>query len=192
MFEKLLDLNKLVGINDICVQLSLNQVNTKAEELLDLYRKVAVSEQSLDVDVSHPQYAAMAIYMACKLCKQKVSKTKLVPFSNLRPAQWQQLEQRWESFLAKHYKSGIDKKSKLQNTENQGVGVPNGTDAKRNNNNMAKGSEIEDYDKWKNRMLTMARSKLDQQSSDKEPITKANDSSELDFTEVIDNMILGH
>ncbi|KAI8124824.1 Origin recognition complex subunit 6 [Lucilia cuprina] len=193
MFEKLLDLNKLVGVNDICLQLNLNQVNKKAEELLELYRKVITSEQSSDVDISHPQYAAMAVFSACKLCKQKVSKTKLMPFSNLKPSQWQQLEQRWEKFMAKHYNDALDNKLKKQNSEDQATATATDDDSsKKTYSDKKLRNEIEDYEKWKKRMLAMAHAKLkEQETGDSECSEQIEEDKGLDFNDVIDNMILG-
>lgn len=190
MFEKLLDLNKLVGINDICIQLSLSQVTKKAEELLELYKKIVISEQSVDVDISHPQYAAMAVFMACKLCKQKVSKSKLIPFSNLRPTQWQHLEQRWEKFIAKHYNDAMDNKLKISNTEQQAL-QNDGHYSKKLNSNDKVRTEVEDYEKWKRRMLAMAQAKLKEQDGCSDSSKNIENSNEIDFTDVIDNMILG-
>ncbi|XP_065370376.1 origin recognition complex subunit 6 [Calliphora vicina] len=191
MFEKLLDLNKLVGVNDICIQLSLNQVNKKAEELLDLYRNVIASEQSTDVDMSHPQYAAMAVFMACKLSKQKVSKSKLMPFSNLKPSQWQQLEQRWEKFMTKHYNDAMDNKLKKQNSDNQATAATDDDSSKKIQVDQKMRTEIEDYEKWKKRMLAMAQAKLKEQEADSESSEQMDNPKDIEFTDVIDNMILG-
>ncbi|XP_013101924.1 origin recognition complex subunit 6 [Stomoxys calcitrans] len=164
MIEKLLDLNKLVGVNDICIQLSLQEVKKKADELLELYRKVIASEQT-EVDDTHPQYASMAVFMACKLCQKKISKTKIMPFSNLRPAQFQQLEQRWEKLIAKHYKNTMDNKLKVQDSEESDK-----VEEKRCPESKRERFEIEDYGKWKKRMLAMAQAKLKQEEgvNDKE------------------------
>ncbi|XP_075168864.1 origin recognition complex subunit 6 [Haematobia irritans] len=166
MFEKLLDLNKLIGVNDICIQLSLQEVKMKANELLELYRKVVANEQA-DIDDSHPQYASMAVFMACKLCQKKISKTKIMPFSNLRPVQWQQLEHRWETLIAKHYKNTMDNKLKVQDANEQ-----NEPNEKINSNNSGQPKkdriEVEDYEKWKKRMLAMAETKLKQQQASEE------------------------
>ncbi|XP_073846351.1 origin recognition complex subunit 6 [Musca autumnalis] len=161
MIEKLLDLNKLVGVNDICIQLNVQEVKKKADELLELYRKVIASEQT-DVDDTHPQYASMAVFMACKLCQKKISKTKIMPFSNLRPTQWQHLEQRWEKLIAKHYKNTMDNKLKVDdneeiNDENKENGTMKG---KGDGKGKERRVEIEDYEKWKKRMLEMAQAKL--------------------------------
>ncbi|TMW53502.1 hypothetical protein DOY81_001379 [Sarcophaga bullata] len=191
MFEKLLDLNKLVGINDICIQLSLSQVTKKAEELLELYKNIIVNEQSVDVDISHPQYAAMAVFMACKLVKQKVSKSKLIPFSNLRPTQWQHLEQRWEKFIAKHYNDAMDNKLKISNKEHQALQNYDNCSKKLNSGEKIR-TEVEDYENWKRRMLAMAQAKLKEQDVCSDSSENVENPNEVDFTDVIDNMILGH
>ncbi|XP_033247491.1 origin recognition complex subunit 6-like [Drosophila miranda] len=166
MFEKLLDLNKLVSVNDICVQLSLNEVTRKAEELMNLFKGLVSAEEN-DIDTAHPQYAAMAVFLACRLLKKKVSKPKLMPFSNLRPTQWQQLEQQWERMITKHYKENkvvspgdLDEKLKPSQQEN----LTNGS-------KKSLKPEIEDYEKWKSRMLAMAQAKLrEMEASNDHPV----------------------
>uniref|UniRef100_A0A1I8M4H2 Origin recognition complex subunit 6 n=1 Tax=Musca domestica TaxID=7370 RepID=A0A1I8M4H2_MUSDO len=186
MIEKLLDLNKLVGVNDICIQLNLQEVKKKADELLELYRKVVASEQN-DVDDTHPQYASMAVFMACKLCQKKVSKTKIMPFSNLRPTQWQQLEQRWEKLIAKHYKNTMDSKLKVDE-ENNDENKENGTDKGKGDTKKERRIEIEDYEKWKKRMLEMAKAKLkeeEQRSSTETPDVVENELIENSETAIL-------
>lgn len=156
MFEKLLELNRLASIKDICVQLSLNEVAHKAEDILALFKKVARE----DVDPEHPQYAAMAVFHACRLMKKKVSKPKLMPFSNLRPTQWQQLDQQWDRMIAKHLNdtniaAGLNNKLVLQEEQNIL------TTKKKSSEKV----EIEEYEKWKSRMLKLAEAKLKEQES---------------------------
>lgn len=186
MIEKLLDLNKLVGVNDICIQLNLQEVKKKADELLELYRKVVASEQN-DVDDTHPQYASMAVFIACKLCQKKVSKTKIMPFSNLRPTQWQQLEQRWEKLIAKHYKNTMDSKLKVDE-ENNDENKENGTDKGKGDTKRERRIEIEDYEKWKKRILEMAKAKLkeeEQRSSTETPDVVENELIENSETAIL-------
>lgn len=156
MFEKLLDLNKLASVNDICVQLGLNEVARKAEELMTLFKGVAATED-MGTDTSHPQYATMAVFQACRLLKKKVSKSKLMPFSNLRPSQFQLLEQQWERMIAKHHKeskvpSSTDMEGKLKENQNENI---KGHEAKK-----AHKPPPEDYEIWKARMLAKAQAKL--------------------------------
>ncbi|XP_030383114.1 origin recognition complex subunit 6 [Scaptodrosophila lebanonensis] len=155
MFEKLLDLNQLASVKDICLQLGLNDVARKAEELLQLYNNIGITENA-DIDITHPQYAAMAVFYACRLLKRKVSKTKLMPFSNLRPSQWHQLEQRWERSISKHHKDPIFTTDVERNfKQNQEENIANGS-----KNIKPQKPETEDYEKWKSRMLAMAQAKL--------------------------------
>ncbi|KAH8402293.1 hypothetical protein KR009_011080 [Drosophila setifemur] len=156
MFEKLLDLNKLVNVSDICVQLNLSEAARKAEELMTLFKAVAATE-GIGIDTEHPQYAAMAVFHACLMLKKKVAKTKLMPFSNLRPTQWQQLEQQWERMIAKHYKENkvvtsfdLDEKLKQSQKENLKSQPPK----------KPQKPQAEDYEKWKARMLEAAYAKL--------------------------------
>ncbi|KAH8279503.1 hypothetical protein KR026_011945 [Drosophila bipectinata] len=156
MFEKLLDLNKLASVKDICVQLNLNEVSRKAEELMTLFKALAAT-QDTDIDTNHPQYAAIAVFHACRLLKTKVSKTKLMPFSNLRPTQWQQLEHQWERMITKHYKenkvaSASDLEGKLKQSQQDNI---IGQESKK-----PLKPQVEDYEKWKARMLATAEAKL--------------------------------
>ncbi|XP_036334235.1 origin recognition complex subunit 6 [Rhagoletis pomonella] len=170
MIEKLLDLNKIVGVNDICVQLNMTEVSQKANELLELYKTVMKEESAGDEnDLIHPQYAAMAVFQAAKMLKHKVSKSKILSFSNLRPTQWQQLELRWNKFLTKHYKDKTDKKLKtrlvelIEDSENSVANAKCCGDSTKRS-----APAVEDYEKWKKRILHMAEEQLKEQLNEKE------------------------
>lgn len=149
MFEKLLDLNKIPSVNDICVQLSVNEVTQKSDELLALFKSVV----GKNPDADHPQYAAMAVYQACRLLGKKVSKSKLMSFSNLRAMQWQQLSQQWERMMAKHYSE--NNASKLTDKIEPIPTMPTVTKSVKNQK-----TEVEDYEKWKSRMIALAQDQL--------------------------------
>lgn len=149
MFEKLLDLNKIPSVNDICVQLSVNEVTQKSDELLALFKSVV----GKNPDADHPQYAAMAVYQACRLLGKKVSKSKLMSFSNLRAMQWQQLSQQWERMMAKHYCE--NNASKLTDKIEPIPTMPTVTKSVKNQK-----TEVEDYEKWKSRMIALAQDQL--------------------------------
>lgn len=166
MFEKLLDLNKVVNVNDICIQLGLNEVTKKAHELLELY-KFTVANESADNDVSHPQYAAMAVFQACKLSKKKISKPKILSFSNLRPTQWTQLELRWDKFIIKHEKDLFKHKLQKQDTDNKDEFQKTKFHSSGEKRQKV-ASGVEDYDIWKKRILEMAELKLKDQQIQKE------------------------
>lgn len=149
MFEKLLDLNKIPSVNDICVQLSVNEVTQKSDELLALFKSVV----GKNPDADHPQYAAMAVYQACRLLGKKVSKSKLMSFSNLRAMQWQQLSQQWERMMAKHYSE--NNASKLTDKIEPIPTMPTVTKSVKKQK-----TEVEDYEKWKSRMIALAQDQL--------------------------------
>lgn len=150
MFEKLLDLSKIPSVNDICVQLSVNEVTQKSDELLTLFKSVV----GKNPDADHPQYAAMAVYQACRLLGKKVSKSKLMSFSNLRAMQWQQLSQQWERMMAKHYITN-NNASKLTDQIEPIPTISSITKSVKNQK-----AEVEDYEKWKSRMLALAQAQL--------------------------------
>lgn len=95
-FEKLLNINSTIGINEICVQLGLSEVKKLSAEILEKYKQYINRGQILNEDLSHPQYAAMAVYFGCKKLKVKPPKQKLLPFSHLKPIQWTILEKEFE------------------------------------------------------------------------------------------------
>ncbi|XP_011184216.2 origin recognition complex subunit 6 [Zeugodacus cucurbitae] len=168
IIEKILDVNKIVGVSDICVQLSMTEASQKATELLELYKTIMAKESANDEnDLIHPQYAAMAVFQAAKILKQKCSKPKIMSFSNLRPTQWQQLELRWNKFLTKHYKETTDKKSKLRVEEAENnIEISKSQSCVESVKRLT--SSVEDYDKWKKRILEKAEAQLRCQLNEQE------------------------
>ncbi|XP_018796562.1 PREDICTED: origin recognition complex subunit 6 [Bactrocera latifrons] len=181
MIEKILDVNKIVGVNDICVQLNMTEVSQKAVELLELYKTIIAKESANDEnDLIHPQYAAMAVFQAAKILKQKSSKAKIMSFSNLRPTQWQHLELRWNKFLTKYYKETSDKRQRLRVGEsNEGTEILKSQSCVENKKRLA--SSVEDYEQWKKRILEKAEEQLRHQLNEQE------DKLEIDK----ENLILG-
>lgn len=158
MFEKLLDLNKQIGISEICTKLGINELAKKATELLELYKSIVENEAN-DIDITHPQYPSMAVYQASKLGQKRMSKQKIMAISHLRPSQWTLLEQRWDKFVATHYAQSKDKKVK---SPSGGDGNPKEETAQKSSQELKRPHvpEVEDYEVWKNRMLGMARLEL--------------------------------
>lgn len=81
--------------------MGLSHVQKLAEKYLDEYKTNIGATSYQEVDINHPQYAAMALYQACKSEKVRVSKVKLVGFSHLKMAQWEVLEKSWNSWITK-------------------------------------------------------------------------------------------
>lgn len=161
LIEKLLDLNKPMGVSEIAIQLNLTEIQASSQTMLDRF----VSSSDLrNIDTTHPQYGAMAVYQMCRLRKIKIQKTKLISFSHLKPSQWSVLEKSWESWT----KANPDKiqdflplkkgKSAAQSTE---------TTAAASNHGEEKSEPItkivEEYEDWKERVLKKAFEDLERQ-----------------------------
>lgn len=160
LFENLLNINKVVGVKEICIQLGISEVQSEAEKILKIYQQTAEGDSN---DLKHPQYAAMAVYMACKKLKVKASKQKLVPLSRLKPTQWTLLEKRFDKVLEvyEEQKTGTKKKRNKENSVGEEMEVDNqeeigGTKKKNVNNNRANRDEEEDFEHWKARVLKKA------------------------------------
>lgn len=162
--EKLLDINKIVGIAEICIQLGLSQVQREATSLLDAYKRFAGGGSAVEIDFTHPQYATMAVFQACKRQKVKPPKTKLVGFSHLKPAQWTLLEKNWEKFLASAAAAELSAKSKQSGKPTDVEAGEEVVGEKRTASNGLKHGltteKIEPYVSWKKRMLEKAYREL--------------------------------
>ncbi|XP_053659068.1 origin recognition complex subunit 6 [Anopheles marshallii] len=159
--EKILDINKTLGIGEICVQVGMSQVQKVATALLEAYKRYAGQGQG-ENDFSHPQYATMAVYQACKREKVKPPKTKLVALSHLKPAQWTLLEKNWDKILAavpvgkqlgKNQNRSEEAVAKEKGEESSGSGV---------GRKHASPEKLEPYHNWKKRMLEKAYRELEQ------------------------------
>uniref|UniRef100_A0A182Q437 Origin recognition complex subunit 6 n=1 Tax=Anopheles farauti TaxID=69004 RepID=A0A182Q437_9DIPT len=157
--EKILDINKTVGIGEICVQVGLSQVQQEATGLLEAYKRYA-GEGQANIDFTHPQYATMAVYQACKRQKLKPPKTKLVSFSHLKPAQWSLLEKNWDKFLttapAITPQNVRQPATKAEQQSERGTVIASGAARKH-----ASPEKIEPYHNWKKRMLEKAYRELE-------------------------------
>ncbi|XP_055628072.1 origin recognition complex subunit 6 [Toxorhynchites rutilus septentrionalis] len=159
--EKILDINKIIGINEICIQLGLNQVQEEATKLLDSYKRFT-GNGNVEVDFAHPQYATMAVFQACKRQKVKPPKAKLVSYSHLKPAQWTLLEKNWEKFLS----SAADLSAASKSKDNKAIEADNPTeerlivDERVSGHKHSSPEKIEPYVNWKKRMLEKAYREL--------------------------------
>lgn len=162
--EKLLELSKPMGVSEICVQLSLTEIQSASQTLLDRF----VSSSGLrNIDTTHPQYAAMAVYQMCRLRKIKIQKSKLISFSHLKSSQWAVLEKSWDSWaknnadklqefhIAKRTQSGSSTTITAESSQG-GVQTVNGTMQK-----TAIGQPAEEYAEWRERILKQAFEDLD-------------------------------
>lgn len=60
--EKLLEVDRGITISDLCVQLGCTSIKDDAELILNKYKQLDKKIK----DIDHPQYAAVATYLACK------------------------------------------------------------------------------------------------------------------------------
>ncbi|XP_058835110.1 origin recognition complex subunit 6 [Topomyia yanbarensis] len=159
--EKLLDINQLIGINEVCIQLGLHQVQKEATALLNSY-KTFVGAGSTEIDFTHPQYATMSVFQACKRLKVKPPKAKLISLSHLKPTQWTLLEKNWEKFLANATDVSATAATKLK--QNKTVEAVEQTeeplDKRSNGLKHSSPEKIEPYGNWKKRMLEKAYREL--------------------------------
>ncbi|XP_055534093.1 origin recognition complex subunit 6 [Wyeomyia smithii] len=156
--EKLLDISQVIGINEICIQLGLHQAQKEATVLLDSYKKY-IGGADGEVDFTHPQYAAMALYQACKRLKIKPPKSKLVAFSHLKPTLWTLLEKNWDKFLANASKTHVLKSKQSQPVEMMEPAKET-TQVPINGLKHSSPEKIEPYGNWKKRMLEKAYREL--------------------------------
>ncbi|XP_055599393.1 origin recognition complex subunit 6 [Uranotaenia lowii] len=155
--EKILDISKVFGINEICVQLGLSQVKNEALVLLESYKRF-VDGGNVALDLTHPQYATMAVFQACKRLKVKPPKTKLVPFSHLKPAQWALLEKNWEKFMASSALPDSSKTKKQPAVEQTFIEPKEEVIVQAQKHSSVEA--IEPYVSWKKRMLEKAYREL--------------------------------
>ncbi|XP_065089824.1 origin recognition complex subunit 6 [Ochlerotatus camptorhynchus] len=160
--EKILDISKTIGISEICIQLGLNQAQKEASILLENYKRYVGGAGSSEIDFAHPQYAAMAVYQACKKLKVKPPKTKLVAFSHLKPTQWSMLEKNWENFLSSFADVDASEKSKVSkaNETEPRLIEETAVDTRTIGLKHSSPEKIEPYVNWKKRMLEKAYREL--------------------------------
>lgn len=120
-----------------------------------------------NVDTTHPQYAAMAVYQMCKLRKIKIQKTKLISYSHLKSSQWALLEKSWEAWA----KNNTDTIQNFQLTK-KGLAdtrsIPSGDlvesiSNKENHHTAVQEKSVEEYSEWRERVLKKAFEDLERQ-----------------------------
>ncbi|CAG5055320.1 unnamed protein product [Parnassius apollo] len=156
--ENLLEIssNKLT-ISALCLTLQCSKVQVLAEEILEEFKK----KSKMEVDLSLPQYVCMAVYQACRINKVKISKSKMIEKSRLKPTQWAKLDTDWSKFVDDNF-SSVKKKRGRRVKDN----VENGNDDSEKmdtdacNNEVSTEPQIEPYEDWKRRMLEEAYKEL--------------------------------
>ncbi|XP_023942623.2 origin recognition complex subunit 6 [Bicyclus anynana] len=154
--ENLLELSSdRLTVSFLCASLQCTGVQSLAEKILEEYQR-----QKIEIDLSLPQYVCMAVYQACRLNKVKVTKSKLIEKSRLKPGQWTKLDADWTkivdekfSTLKKRGRPPKDKENVYTEAEKMEVDVFSPNKEKLE-------PEVEPYDDWKKRMLASAYEQL--------------------------------
>ncbi|KAF7279705.1 hypothetical protein GWI33_006865 [Rhynchophorus ferrugineus] len=145
--EKLLELDRSVTISDLCVQLGCTSIKDDAEMILNKYKQLDKKIKDLD----HPQYAAVATYLACRAKRISVDKNGIAAASRLKPSQWKELIGEFEKF-------GLGKK--VVRTTAKEYLEPDDPEPEQQNIKKVDIEEYEDYEVWKKRILDEAYAAL--------------------------------
>lgn len=150
-----LDLIQTVDIPKICVQLGLTHVQNTAEKLFDEYRQFYTKNNGNESDLSHPQYAAMAVHLACRKEKVKLPKSSVMAFSHLKAQQWETLEKSWNKSCAQmQVQKAIDKKVVEHITVEKPTGTIEGNHIAEQKT--SQNGRCESYDAFRERILQEA------------------------------------
>ncbi|GAB0097170.1 Origin recognition complex subunit 6 [Sergentomyia squamirostris] len=145
IIQKLIGGTSSVGVPELCLQLGLPaHVQEAAIEELPKYLKFI---QRNATDSSNPQYAAVVLYGVARSRKIKVSKVAFCNTCSLKKDQWKILEDSWHQ-----YRQEREKKSTAMDVDVQ----EESKDVTENLKRPGKAEEIEDYEVWKQRILTRA------------------------------------
>ncbi|XP_044746130.1 origin recognition complex subunit 6 [Coccinella septempunctata] len=157
--QKILDLDKPISINELCVKFSCTHLKGEAEKLYSCYKQ----KDPKIKDDEHPQYAAAAVYTVCKLNNLKPSKSEFSSISRLRPNQWGAIVNEFEKFAAS---MGVELKklpSKKKNYVEEILVNKESSPSKKMKEEQKK-PNIEEYEVWKKRILQIAKESLRNES----------------------------
>ncbi|XP_059055981.1 origin recognition complex subunit 6 [Achroia grisella] len=156
VLENLLEINSdKLSTSMLCITLQCSGVQSLADKILESYQKHA----KMEIDLNLPQYVCIAVYQACRINKVKVSKSKIIEKSRLKPSQWAKLDADWTKYVDDNFTGVQKKKGRRQK------------DVKQNDDNQEKMEvdspkkdvtepQIESYMDWKQRMLQAAYKEL--------------------------------
>ncbi|CAH2057112.1 unnamed protein product, partial [Iphiclides podalirius] len=156
--ENLLEITSdKLTIAALCLTLQITKVQALAEEILEEYKKKA----KMNVDLNSPQYICMAVFHACRINKEKVSKSKLIEKSHLKPGQWAKLNAEWCKFVDENFatvkkKRGRPAKVHVENVDSEKMEVDMCCKEE------PAEPQLEPYEDWKKRMLEGAYKELEE------------------------------
>ncbi|XP_063833954.1 origin recognition complex subunit 6 [Ostrinia nubilalis] len=141
----------------VCNTFQCSSVQALADRILEEYQ----GQAKMELDMNLPQYVCMAVYQACRINKVKLSKSKIIEKSRLKPAQWAKLDADWTKFVDQNFAAAKKKRGRPPKK----VGVENGENEINMEVDIPKIEEpsepkIEPYEDWKRRMLEAAYKEL--------------------------------
>ncbi|PSN32681.1 Origin recognition complex subunit 6 [Blattella germanica] len=77
--SKLLGVEKSTSIQDLCIQFGISEATSHAQKILEKYKMSQLSGRLVEFD--HPMYNVAAVLTACRKCKLKVDRAKLMDVS---------------------------------------------------------------------------------------------------------------
>lgn len=182
LFEKLLSLTKKINVNEICAQLELNDViKSDVIALLAQY----VKRKNFKDDINSAHCVAMAIYQAWKHRKQKGCgvKQRLIALSKLNSTKWKEFEAVWDKWIEQELplKRNVKARAKAEQilVDCEGIQMCKRSFLKfiyslklfilfkdqspsdeKENMSTPDGIELEPYEHWRDRMITIAKAEL--------------------------------
>ncbi|KDR18447.1 origin recognition complex subunit 6 [Zootermopsis nevadensis] len=94
--EKLLGIGKCITIKDLCLQFGVSEAMPLAQKLLEKY--VSEDARGMVEDLNHPMYNVAAVITACKHCKLKVDRVKLIDMSHIQKSAFLKLASTFEKY----------------------------------------------------------------------------------------------
>ncbi|XP_026745696.1 origin recognition complex subunit 6-like [Trichoplusia ni] len=155
--QNLLELNSdRLTTDKLCSTLQCPGVQELADRILAEYQKQA----KMEVDLNLPQYVCMAVFQACRVSKVKISKSKIVEKSRLKPAQWAKLDTDWTKFTDLNF-AAVEKKKRGRVAKTAVVNVEKIEEMEIDTPILEVIQEtVEPYEDWKKRMLETAYKEL--------------------------------
>ncbi|CAH2237699.1 jg11375 [Pararge aegeria aegeria] len=154
--ENLLELNSdRLTLSLLCVSLQCTGVQSLAEKILEEYQR-----QKSEIDLNLPQYVCMAVYQACRLNKVKVTKSKIIEKSRLKPGQWAKLDSEWTKIVDEKFATVKKRGRPAKNADKDCIEAEKMEVDVLSPNKVKVEPETEAYEDWKRRMLETAYKEL--------------------------------
>ncbi|CAB3369214.1 Hypothetical predicted protein [Cloeon dipterum] len=174
MLEKLLDVQPLTSVKEMCLKLGAMEAHAEADKLKKCFDQLCQDDHE-----DHPMYSAGAVFVVAKSQKISVEKAKIV---ELARTSWTKLESVIEK-MKKLFESGQTSSSKktqkqkkhalqeiLDNIADNSIDEDNKTRKEEE----VKSDDDEDYEVWRKRMIKEAHEELEQDAKRPKKETSRN------------------